>query len=146
EEFHDAGDIRMIEISSGSTDVEIVQGTSEQIVTKLTDNKFGLFKGRTRLHHDRSGGTLSLKVDHSGGMWDFGERRLTVELPEKQWEQVRMSMGSGDVTIEGIGSDRIAIEAGSGDVLLDSLTANQLDVRTSSGDLEALRYEAERFT
>lgn len=68
---------------------------------------------------------------------NFGvmETPLTVEIPERDWENIKIATSSGDIKISGIYSDDISVKTSSGDVIASQIHPNYIDIESSSGDI-----------
>ena len=61
---------------------------------------------------------------------------LMIELPEKDYAEMKVHSVSGDVNVSGLRIDALKIDATSGEVGLEKLMLGSLDVETVSGDIE----------
>lgn len=129
---------------------EGLQGIKVSIVGDLTVCLDGDPNAPVRLQGDtcdllveQGGGVLTVTQDKSAGGSFFFSRGLSftsiqLTLPQRHWDRLELSTGSGDVEIRDgvLEADNISIKTTSGDMELDSLELSQrLDVNTASGDL-----------
>lgn len=61
---------------------------------------------------------------------------LMIELPEKEYVEMKIHSVSGDVNVTGLRIDALAIDATSGEIELEKLELGSLDVETVSGDVD----------
>lgn len=61
---------------------------------------------------------------------------LMIELPEKEYAELKVHSVSGDIDLWRLRIDALAIDATSGEVGLEKLTLGSLDVETVSGDVD----------
>lgn len=146
EQTFDADDFRNLSIRTGSTDVQIVPGSSDQIKARLYGKVSAKNAEQVKLKTEQNGDTLELGVQLPEGI-NVGvnvlDVDLTVELPEKQWALAAIESGSGDIEIERIQGETVRVKAGSGDIDLRQAVARELTVHTGSGDMEVEEIEAD---
>lgn len=79
---------------------------------------------------------------HSDANWGTGIRfnvkspQLIIELPEKEYAELKLHSVSGDVDVMGLRIDALAIDTTSGEIDLEKLALGSLDVETVSGDVD----------
>ena len=79
---------------------------------------------------------------HSDANWGTGisfnvkSPQLMIELPEKEYVEMKIHSVSGDVDVWRLRIDALAIDTTSGEVELEKLTLGSLDVETVSGDVD----------
>lgn len=165
QETYDVGDIQNLNIASGSFDVRLVQGSGSDAVVKLQGWASKNNIKNVKLNSDKKGDTLNISLKNDSGIrvgFGFSNIKLTVELPEKAWNELEIDINSGDVKLEQMQFNNAKIITGSGDVVanqfkvahnlsvhvnsgdmsLRSLTAEKIDLETSSGDIRLKEYEA----
>lgn len=149
-EIHDeqtvsSEDFEKLDIRTGSGDIEVVQGSSDQIIVRLDGKVSTQIADQVKLKVEPKGETLSLGIDMPDGI-DFGVRMmdtdLTVELPEKMWSATEIDTGSGDIEVAGLQGDDVSIKVGSGDIHVEDIEAVTIDLKSGSGDISAERYKA----
>lgn len=69
---------------------------------------------------------------------NFGiqETPLTVEIPDKDWQSIKISTSSGDINVSDF-SDlfKYSINTSSGDIIISDMNAEAMNVKSSSGDI-----------
>lgn len=157
-------------INTASTDIALKRGSDDRVHVRLQGEVRSSDAGKTELIVEPQGNKLSVGVERprGSGTWGFykpNDLTLIVELPEKQWETIKISAGSGDVSAEALDGKSVTAEvmsgdidltgvkaadlnaaAASGDVTVTGLTADIANLETKSGDIEAHRYSAGRLT
>ena len=79
---------------------------------------------------------------HSDANWGTGihfntkSPRLTIQLPERDYAELKLHSVSGDVDVTGLRIDALVLDTTSGEVELEKLTLGSLDVETVSGDVD----------
>ena len=79
---------------------------------------------------------------HSDVNWDTGihinvkSPQLLIELPERDYAELKVHSVSGDVDVMGLRIDAITIDTTSGEIDLEKLALGSLDVESVSGDVE----------
>ncbi|AJY75194.1 DUF4097 family beta strand repeat-containing protein [Paenibacillus beijingensis] len=132
--------IAKLNVSTNSTDVELVRGSgsADQIQVRLEGKVRSGAADQTKLVVEPKGETLSVGVERPRGYnWGFyvPEVTLVVELPEKQWDTVKIYTGSGDLTADELSGNSVTAEVRSGDIDLTNIKAADLNVSASSGDV-----------
>lgn len=86
-------------------------------------------------------GTLTIKNEDDRKWYEhiaFGffliESKITVYLPEQEYESFVIGTASGDVEVESCNADAVTIKTASGDVGLESCNADTVTVETTSGE------------
>jgi lia operon protein LiaG len=139
-----AGDIRHVNVRSGSSDVTVTRSDSDQIKVHLTGKAFSGFSKNVDLEIEQRRDTLELNVVWPKGPFFiiWADLQLTVELPEKKWDGVDIELGSGDTEVAGIKSGKIKVSTGSGDSRLTEAYADEIQIKAGSGDIETSRFES----
>ncbi|RJE83085.1 hypothetical protein D3P07_25985 [Paenibacillus sp. 1011MAR3C5] len=162
----DISDVRNLDISSGSLDVRLVQGSGSDAVIKLEGWASKNYIKNMKLESTKKDGTLQLSLKNDRGIrFGFGFRgvKMTVELPEKTWNQLDVDLDSGDLSLEQMRVENAKLQTNSGDVeaadlqvdsnlsvsinsgdlTLRTVTARKMDLSSQSGDLSVKGYEAD---
>ena len=83
--------------------------------------------------------TVRCDVDWRAGIhFNTKTPKLIIELPEKDYAEMKVHSVSGDVNAAGLRIDALTVEATSGEIGLVQLTLGSLDVETVSGDVDVL--------
>lgn len=142
----EAGDFRRLDIRTGSSDIRVVPGSSDQVHVRLQGKVSERIANQVKLKTGTNGDTLELGVDEPDGI-DVGIRitklELTVELPDQSWDSVETVSGSGNIDIGWVHGDSVTIRAGSGNIDVRQAMGGELMVKTGSGQIEAQDMEAE---
>jgi lia operon protein LiaG len=145
-ESFDAGRYRNVGIEVGSSDVNVVRGSTDKIEVRLHGKTDKGNAGKIGLKTDSKGDTLNLGIEKPEGM-QLGFRivslTMTVELPEKQWNELKVKAGSGDVEVAEFEGTFIEAEASSGNVELSASNAKKIALKTGSGDVKASDFKAD---
>src|SRR5690606_2982523 len=59
---------------------------------------------------------------------------LRVELPEQQWEDIRVNVGSGNIALSDVAAAQLDLAAGSGNIEASRVAAGSLQLRSGSGN------------
>lgn len=144
----DAADVRNVFIQTGSANIEVVAGNSDQIVVRLDGRVSSRMADRIDIKVKPGRDKLELGIerpDHSGLGWFQFRASLTVELPKKEWDSIEVKVGSGNAKVEDIAGMDIRVGAGSGNIRLTEAKADKIDVHTGSGNITAEEFEAEQL-
>lgn len=88
-------------------------------------------------------GTLTIKNEDDRKWYEhiaFGffiiETKITVYLPEQEYESFVIGTASGDVGLESCNADTVTVETTSGEAALKDCMVGSLGIETTSGDVE----------
>jgi lia operon protein LiaG len=141
-----ADDFRDLTLQTGSTDIEVTKGNSDEIKVRLNGKVSSKNVDQVKLKVEPNGDTLVIGVDVPDGI-QFGIRildiDLSVELPEKQWTAANIESGSGNIELGNIHGETVSVKAGSGNIDVQDVMAGSLTVHTGSGNVMAEEIEAE---
>lgn len=145
EKSFDASSINEVVIDVASTDVHVVRGSSENIEVRLQGQASPQIADQYRLTSDNSGSRLLIGLEEQRGfrMFRYDSVDMTVELPEKQWDELKVRVGSGDITVEKVEGSTIDLSTSSGDVNLEEGNASDIVLNTNSGDIQAEYFKAD---
>jgi lia operon protein LiaG len=153
-----------IYIRSGSTDVEVVRGESNQIEISLTGRASKKYVPDLKLDTELEGGRLTIEPDVKDNIWSFGINVLSVDvvvaLPDQVWDSVELQVGSGNIglsklnakaltastqsgnaKLSKIEAGTVAVELGSGNIVVEGLQADAIATRTNSGNTSVTEYQ-----
>lgn len=146
EQTFDANDYRDLTVKTGSIDIHVVQGATDQITARLNGKVSSKDADQVKLRVEPNGDSLTVGIEEEHGI-NLGisimDLQLTVELPEKNWETAKIESGSGEIEVESVLGDGVTVKAGSGNVHVQQVNAVELSVHTGSGNIEAEEIEAE---
>ncbi|GMK39977.1 hypothetical protein PCCS19_30320 [Paenibacillus sp. CCS19] len=149
----EAEGIRSVFVSVESANINVYRAVSgSSIGIRLTGwarqhsaDEFGI---ETRREGDRLhiGIREPHRLDHLMN-WGQFELGMEIELPAKDWELLRLTTGSGNLSVSRLAAQSAVIESGSGNVLaMDMKVEQTLRLHTGSGDARAERVEAGEST
>ncbi|MFW5438395.1 DUF4097 family beta strand repeat-containing protein [Paenibacillus apiarius] len=145
----DAGDYRNVLIESGSPDVQIARGNSDQIKVRLKGQVSPKNADKIDIKVAPKGDTLELGVEMPNDI-SLGINILnvdfTIELPEKQWDSVDVSTGSGNVDVSQLNGNKVSVKTGSGNILATVVEADTIALQASSGNVKAQHFKADALT
>jgi lia operon protein LiaG len=135
-------DIKKIDISVDSADIELVPHSSNEFKANLD----GFIQADQPLSVTAQGNVLTIKVEGKRQTrWKFlsgpnieatNSLRLKVFVPKNFNNDLKIDTGSGDIKLADLTLADLNMNAGSGDINIDKVTAVNLDAETGSGDLE----------
>lgn len=145
----DVSEIKNVDINTGSIDVHVIKGNSEEAVITVQGRATKTFIESLQLNAMSKGDTLEISLDgerkNSLG-WGWSNVTLTVELPEKQWNELAVEVNSGDIKVDKLSFDHADLQANSGDIMTDNFSVlTALTVNVHSGDIHVKEYEAEKI-
>ncbi|EGG32114.1 DUF4097 family beta strand repeat-containing protein [Paenibacillus sp. HGF5] len=145
EQTLDANDYRDLTVKTGSINIHVVPGATDQITARLNGKVSSKYADQVKLQVEPNGDSLTLGVEEDHGI-NLGisimDLQLTVELPEKQWAAAQIESGSGEIEVENMLGDTVTVKAGSGNVNVQQVNAGELTVHTGSGNIEVEEVEA----
>lgn len=131
-------DIEEIKIDANTASVSITETTGNELkaefeVDEAIEHDF-TFEG------DVKGGVLHIKAKENGkSSLSFnkgtGQRKLTIELPQKTLKRFHLENELGDVTAKGLHADQLRVSTQLGDIQLEQ-SSGDLDLSTQAGDIE----------
>ncbi|MDF2682361.1 MAG: hypothetical protein K0R47_3551 [Brevibacillus sp.] len=142
----DASSVKEVLVDVSSTDVNVVRGSSEKIEVRLHGEASPKMADQFRLKGEDRGNTLQIGVEKQEGFrigFGYESVAMTVELPEKQWDEIKVKVGSGDITVENVEGKTIDAFTSSGDIKLEESKASAIMLDTSSGDIQAEQFKAD---
>ncbi|TMV52856.1 DUF4097 domain-containing protein [Paenibacillus mesophilus] len=148
-ESYDADAYQNIAIDVSSSDVNVVRGSSDRIEVRVHGKTSTNYSDEIGLRAEPKGGTLKLGIDKPERK-QFGfvihSVTMTVELPEKRWNEIKVKVGSGNVDVAKINGKSIEAETSSGNVKLSASEAKTIELKTGSGNVQADGFKADTFT
>lgn len=64
------------------------------------------------------------------------ETPLTVEIPDKDWQSIKITTSSGDINVSDFSAlFKYSINTSSGDIIISDMNAEAMNVKSSSGDI-----------
>lgn len=160
-----ADELSNFAIDSNSLDVDIVRGGGDDIVVTLDGRATKGVAKDLLLVTDEDGDTLKLSLQKDRGIrfgFNWSNVKLTVALPDREWQSltaklnsgdidmnagrfdsVELRTNSGDIDVRSISaSSKLQLKANSGDLELEEITADSIILETNSGDIEMDRYDS----
>ncbi|SDD48635.1 lia operon protein LiaG [Paenibacillus sp. UNCCL117] len=145
EQSLDASRVRTVRVESGSTELEIVPGSSDQIRVWLSGKASAKFADGLKLKVEPEGDTARISVDVPDDVGVGIQRldlELRVEVPETGLKLLNVESSSGDVQLERINADQLQIRASSGNIHLEQLKGEKVLANASSGNVQAVDIQA----
>ncbi|GIP40449.1 hypothetical protein J31TS4_37290 [Paenibacillus sp. J31TS4] len=142
----DSGDIESVRVETTTVDVKVVRGSGSRIQARLygqvNESRLKEYKLEKRVN----GGKLELIVKEKTHSWQFGVNRspdLEIELPEKLYNELAISMETGDLAIKGVSAKMVDVTTSTGDIELERLTADRVRADSTTGDTRIASVEGE---
>lgn len=146
----DADRLQNIRIETGSADVKVIQGNSQQIVVRLQGQARLKEADQIELVAESNNELLSIEMDRPsrGFQWGLGNTRLdmTVELPDKEWNDLSIQVSSGNIQLSEIKGKSVKTNTSSGNMDLKDIQATLIEMKASSGNIELQQFKAEQVT
>ncbi|EFM10564.1 conserved hypothetical protein [Paenibacillus curdlanolyticus YK9] len=140
--------IRNIYLSVESADVVLVRSKGDTIGIRLTGNVSERLSEELAIRSERRGDTLEIGIDRPKGWlnWlNWSNLELAIELPDAEWNTVRMHTGSGNIHAKDVGSVDIDLDTGSGDLVISNVKTKQMiQLHTGSGNITASQLTGDR--
>ncbi|QRG67205.1 DUF4097 family beta strand repeat-containing protein [Brevibacillus choshinensis] len=145
EQSFDASSIKEIVVDVSSTDVHVVRGSSDKVQVRLHGEASPKIADQFRLKGENKGNRLQIGLEKQEGfrIFRYESVDMTVELPEKQWDELKVKVGSGDIEVENVEGKTIDLFTSSGDVKLEESNASAILLDTNSGDIQAEQFKAD---
>lgn len=145
EETADTSSIRRIHIQSGSTNVSVVRGKTASAVIRLQGKGSQSVVDGMSLDVTNEGDALRIHANGSKERWfipGWKFVKLTVELPDKMWDNVTLEASSGNIELADLSSDQIAIDGKSGNLSAIRMRAGELAAELRSGNMDLRQIES----
>jgi lia operon protein LiaG len=136
--------VKAIEINSESVDVKVSPYSESTISIELNGKVSEKLRNAFDLKVSESNGTLSIVVDRTKSpsftVFTINKRTvLTVQIPEKTYEEISVLSSSADLDIEDLKAESVKLGAKSGDIHAENVNASSfLTLKTTSGDIYSI--------
>ncbi|WP_238187092.1 DUF4097 family beta strand repeat-containing protein [Paenibacillus sp. L3-i20] len=166
EEKYDINDLKHLSIDDSSMNIDIIPGSSSQAIVRMTGSVSKNVFNEYKLEGRKDGDTLRIKTK-SGDGWNWftwSTVKLTIELPEKQWEEFTVYTNSGNISVQQVLSTKlslktssgniqakevegqaISLKSTSGNIKLSEASSDDVELKTSSGNITVEEYEAKQI-
>lgn len=139
EEQFDAGDITDIYIKCpyGEIDIEksddgLVHVSGEKLPVKLTAR---VDDGMLKVYNNKKWSLVNFGV-HFGNFGAKDSAKLTVSLPEKQYESFDFESGAGEVNINDISFKKGSLDFGAGEINASDIRCEKIEVDFGAGEAD----------
>jgi lia operon protein LiaG len=126
-----------VSVKGSSVNVEIKRGTGSDIKVALEGRASEKFMDDIGLDVQTEGGKLIIQPKMPRG-FSIGiniiDVKLRIELPERQWENVSVDVGSGNVALSDVHARTLALDAGSGNIEAERVEGTSVSLHSGSGD------------
>lgn len=137
--------IRNIDIHTGSVDVTVVPVSGSEVRASLTGRASKAYLDKLDILLKKDGDTINVGFKESAG-FRFGLNivnvNLKLEVPQRQFDRLKLKSGSGDIAIAGLQADAVELDGGSGDVDLKEIHGQTVTVSIGSGNLSVADTDA----
>jgi len=135
-----------IEVLTNNTAVEIVPTKSSVATVEYSGDTSK--KSKYTFDVDVKGETLSVQFkERRRFFFSFGfpsfDLKLTVSIPEKQYESIQVKSGNGRIKVENIQADVVLLETENGQIRLRNVEASTVNVETDNGKVILEHVEGE---
>lgn len=144
----DASSLSNIDIKSGSTNVKLVKGSGDQVRINVEGQATKEYADDIKLQTESRGDRLHVEIDNNTGFRigiNWTKITMTVDIPDKQWSQLNVDVGNGDIALSDMAWDTVDLEAGSGNVTIEKMSVTELDTKVSSGNVKIEDISGEHF-
>ncbi|MBH5320765.1 DUF4097 family beta strand repeat protein [Paenibacillus sp. GSMTC-2017] len=135
----DISKISNVNIKSDILDVQVVHGNQSEAVITVQGLASKSITSNLNLTVNPKGDTLEINLkgkDKSFFGFDWNNVRMTVELPEKDWNILTVATENGDIKIDQLVFNDVNLQSDYGDINTDQFTAlTSLTANVNSGDL-----------
>lgn len=143
EDTFDLETIKNLSIQERSVNIIIQQSSGTQGTIRLDGYAGRSYAKKLRLAIEQREDTLFLGISGDKGwkLFDWQSLKLTIELPEKQWNDVNLIVSSGNITMHNLLTQTIDVKTTSGNINMDNIKAAQLSAYATSGNIQASDVE-----
>jgi len=139
-------DIDVIEVNISSVSTTIIPEDRKDVKA--------IYNGKDKLTVREHGDAIEVSVKHKGfGWFDWSpfskKKKLTIYIPEDYHRDMRISLGSGNVSFSGksknnpINLDELTVDIGSGNMDLKNMNINHFEQNVASGDVDIKSLQTE---
>ncbi|OAJ74079.1 hypothetical protein AYJ08_10650 [Brevibacillus sp. SKDU10] len=133
-------------VDSASEDIHIVPSNDDYIKIRLNEASGWLGAKNTELRVREENDKLLIETirPHTWFSLDFSmnDKGLTVSLPQKTWEKMKLSSTSGNITAGDVLTQEFVASTTSGDIEIKQLESEKNDIQVTSGNVEISRLVA----
>ncbi|MFS0727459.1 DUF4097 family beta strand repeat-containing protein [Paenibacillus sp. 1P07SE] len=143
-----ASEAERLRIDVRSADVRLVPTDSDEVHAQLVGYQRGFTIGskRPELTMRERGGAIEVSARQQSGFGlSFNDIDLIVEVPRRQWQELAVKAGSGDLELSELKADLLRLNTGSGDISFLELEAATGDFGTGSGHISGEQIQAENL-
>ncbi len=137
--FQLGGKERQVGIADNIDQIDIdVSSISTNIISENRNSIKADLDGNGRVTVDRNGNRITVSAKGTWFNWfNFvNKTKLTIYIPKDYHRNMKINLGSGNLTFSGQKLDELLLDIGSGNVELKNLEVNQLKHDGSSGNVE----------
>lgn len=125
--------VEKIKIESSSADIKVIEENREDILVRFDTRENGAYL-RTK-----KGETTYIEiVSPMNGFRVGNQNKLTVYVPESYEGDVDIENSSGDVWMEKLNVEELAVEVSSGDIELKEIENKKMKLEVKSGDIQVV--------
>ncbi|RED56294.1 DUF4097 family beta strand repeat-containing protein [Cohnella lupini] len=140
--------VRNIKVQSGSTDFQVVKGSTSKIKAYLTGQASEKYVDKIKLNLNRNGDAVNVSVESDirasiGNT--FRNLNLKLELPEQEYSSFVLESNNGDSNISELSADTINLIGHSGKMDMRDLTTGTLTSHVDSGDSDITEVYAKKI-
>lgn len=139
-------DYEAIDIDVGAYDCTLKSGSGDVTTVYVSGDKADRIKAKV------SGGTLKVYSDGKWFKFGFGfwnsSTSVTVEVPEKVYEELKVHTGAGDAYVKNISADSVLLDVSAGklEYIQPEHVVSSLDVHVSAGKLIARNAASREYS
>lgn len=148
---YDIKKIENVRIETTSTDIEVVRGSSSEIIVEIDGEQSKREANKFRLNVTEKGDRLEITYKRVKEFFSFGfafnqDVTLRVTLPEKTFNEVVVDSVSGDVEMDAVSAKRVDAKTVSGDLELQQIqSTNLMSIKSTSGDIDVDQADLNEF-
>jgi len=137
--------VERIRVEADSMNVKIIRGQGSDIIASLHGKASEKAINDVKLDVASRGDQVAIKLERKTTFTigiNIFDVDLTVELPERLYNELVVEGGSGDVEVRDWSGATLKADLGSGDVTLKQVKAADIEVDVGSGEIQAQKLDS----
>lgn len=139
EQTLDAQAVTRLEVETTATDIELYPSQDQQIHVEVTGEANRSFADELSLEAKASGheARIILESPDNFSDVDLSKHRLTIRIPQKVYERIKVSSNLGDLQVKQLKTNELKLSAKQADISAADIIGNEQEYETKVGNISA---------
>ncbi|OEH92667.1 DUF4097 family beta strand repeat-containing protein [Bacillus solimangrovi] len=142
-------DIKNVDINFSSSDIIVIPSDDENFIFEVNGKVSKKLKDNYKLDISDNGDSLKVKFRKPNTYFHMGitmmDTTVTVYLPEKEYDNVKIHSSSGKIDTEGVNANELEISASSGNIFIDGVQADDIEISATSGNVATENVKTDKI-